>query len=393
MTSLSFRSGFVAPTLMFLLLAAPAPEARADIHDVVPSLAVRQEFNDNVFLSVFNPRSDFITTVSPALSLVRRDERLNGSLSLGANYLHYWRTDELDGTDLFGQAALSYRTTPLVTLTLGGGYLSDSRPDRIDEAGFAVTAGSEKYNGQTGFSWQVNERDTLGGSYSYVREEFDNGLLLPTTTHGVSLNFTHDVGRYIPRTKVGTSVQFTRNDVTTSTVDNYSASLTLTRSLHEAWTVSANLGGRYTHAAYRVGGGERRNDDTGIIGSLNLAYGGDLTNGSLAFVHDLTTSTGRASVTERTGVTAQLGTRFTEELSGRMSAGWFYNRSDADQFAAAAVDETTYQVNGTLSYALNRFLDLSGTYQYKRVLYGVPNLDTTQNMVTLGLSARYPLFE
>ena len=66
--------------LNVLLLLVPSG-VLADDFKLIPSLAVREEYNDNIFGSVSDTVDDFITTISPGLELVERTERLDLGLS------------------------------------------------------------------------------------------------------------------------------------------------------------------------------------------------------------------------------------------------------------------------------------------------------------------------
>ena len=45
--------------------------------NLIPSLAVREEYNDNIFFSYSDTIDDFITTVSAGLELTERTEQLD----------------------------------------------------------------------------------------------------------------------------------------------------------------------------------------------------------------------------------------------------------------------------------------------------------------------------
>ena len=63
--------------IWFVVLATIAPSGIfADEFKLIPSLAVREEYNDNIFASSNDTADDFITTLSAGLELVERTERL-----------------------------------------------------------------------------------------------------------------------------------------------------------------------------------------------------------------------------------------------------------------------------------------------------------------------------
>ena len=65
-----------------LILGLWLPDAHADQFEIRPYLAVRGEYNDNIF---FNPDSndaedDYILTIKPGIEITDRTERLNARL-------------------------------------------------------------------------------------------------------------------------------------------------------------------------------------------------------------------------------------------------------------------------------------------------------------------------
>ena len=49
----------------------------ADEFKLTPSLAVKEEYNDNILYTQTDIQKDFITTISPGLALTDRTERMD----------------------------------------------------------------------------------------------------------------------------------------------------------------------------------------------------------------------------------------------------------------------------------------------------------------------------
>src|SRR6516165_6658096 len=93
---------------------------------LTPSVAVQEEYNDNVFFSSTDKRSDFVTTLTPALDFSARGERGEGGLSGGINWRHYARVGS-DIVDYFSQGRFDYKVVPRLDVSGLAGVTRDSR--------------------------------------------------------------------------------------------------------------------------------------------------------------------------------------------------------------------------------------------------------------------------
>jgi uncharacterized protein (PEP-CTERM system associated) len=79
-----------------LVLALSATDLWADEFKLTPSVAVRQEYNSNIFFDSSNEKDDFITRVKPGLELIERTERIDLRLAGFVTPYVYWENDELN---------------------------------------------------------------------------------------------------------------------------------------------------------------------------------------------------------------------------------------------------------------------------------------------------------
>ena len=91
---------------------------------LIPSLDVSERFDDNIFLTVHDRKSDFITEFTPRLTLEYHSDRFNlsGSYSVVAQY--YAETTDLNnfGDNQQGVLTLDYRATPEFSVSVAGYY-------------------------------------------------------------------------------------------------------------------------------------------------------------------------------------------------------------------------------------------------------------------------------
>jgi len=391
------KSFVVAAVLAMAAMAAPLPLLGAEL-SLTPGLAIKEEFNDNVFLDAGSRRTDYITTVTPSLDFSGADERRNITLSTGVNWLDYARNAALNSVDFYAQGGLGYRLDPRLSLSAAAGYVRDSRPDRTDpDTGLALKTGSDRQTYQLSGNYAVTEKSNATFSYAYSREIYDNPGLLTTTVHTANLAQDYDLDRYLRRARLVGSFSYSRDLTNVSQVDNYTGALGLVKKFDELWGISLNAGGRFTHSEFDVATllsptqlvtSKAGSDGSGWIGNLSVNYSGERMTGALSFRHDITTASGRAGSTERTGVSTTASDRFTRELSGFFGLDYSWNRSEQNQFAAQPIDEKNLTATGGLRYDFSEYVSLEGNYRYNNIHYSRSSSQASQNVFMLRLTMR-----
>ncbi len=76
-------------------------DAYTDECKLTPSLAVKEEYNDNILYTSTNTEKDFISTISPALALTNKTERTDFSLSGRLDHRLYSSHRDLNDTDQY----------------------------------------------------------------------------------------------------------------------------------------------------------------------------------------------------------------------------------------------------------------------------------------------------
>ena len=117
---------------------------------VTPSIELKQEYNDNIFFSINEIKSDFITTVSPGLELARKTERMDASFFSKVDGRMYQKNDEFNAVDQIYRGSIRYQLSPKMGLTAKGGYIQDSRPDRDLATTGLVQSFARRFRQQSG---------------------------------------------------------------------------------------------------------------------------------------------------------------------------------------------------------------------------------------------------
>ena len=409
--------------LFALALAAGSGKAAADDFNLIPSISIKEEYNDNIFFDDGNEEEDFITTISPGLKLSNRTERLNAGLSARFDGISYFDNNDLNAIDQDYKGNLNYQLTPKTSVTADAGYKKDSRRDRdievIDEGTATGLVQSDstriRHNGGFSFNSMLNETTAVNCSYSFAKDDFDDREDNDIRMHNLNLGFTHNL-TFIDELTVGRlnfgygrydylDGEITRSFLTitdNSRIDYYSATIGVSRNISEIFSILADLGGSYTKSKYETSyeygqpfnfTQKENNSGTGMVARITTSYNGELTSGSLNFSHDVRASSGTSGATDRTSIELNISRRFTYELSGRISTEYYLNKADAGDYSKRGTDETTWRIRPSIRYNFTRDIFMEASYYFTKNKDKEDHTNIARNQFFIKISMDYPLFE
>ena len=397
--------------VLFLLLAVSCvmTSAFADERKVIPSIALQQEYNDNVYFSAHSRDADFISTVSPALELLNNTERLQAGLKMQLDSAYYHDNSNLDSTDQDYSGSLRYAVSSQANLFTSAGYRRDSRVDReFNQTGFLLGAVTrDRYNYRLGGDYALSEAMRAQLQYTFAGDYYESSAYSDFKSHDLSLMISRDLSEMISRTIGRVNLGMTKYDSQGSQVTNYSGTIGAERSLDERFSVFADLGLRFTRSAFDstqlVPSGnpfvflvvpyEEHAEGAGISGQAGMTYNGELNNAKLVLSHGVTAASGRNGTVERTAVQANIGRRLNETSRIGFSAGYTLNKSTQDELGAAATDESSLWLQPKILYALTDQVAVETSYNYAQLINRQADTDACRNLVLLRLIFQYPLFE
>jgi hypothetical protein len=388
-----FPDGFYikgALIVLLFLVAAPTVVMGQELK-LTPSLAVQEEYNDNIFLASGNSVDDFITTLTPALDLSSRTERRDTDLSGGVNWLKYARHSESDAVDYFVNGTGGFRIDERLAISVGGSITQNSRPDQLDPVtGLSINSENRTQNCQAGGSYMATEKSKISLNYSFIQQDYSLSSLLGNRLHQASAALSYTLA---PQTSLDTALTFNRELTDISKVDNYYATLGLSYKFKELWRLTMNAGGIYSNSDLMVAGVyDISNGDWGWVGNLSFIYSGEKLNGTISFNRNVYPAAGLTGSTESTGGSLTLGGKFTYELSGSIDFGYYWNKSNQEQFSVLPINEKTLQLTCLLHYDFNKDLALEANYHYLNIEYGQLGTRASQNIYSLRLTMRHDLF-
>jgi hypothetical protein len=401
--SVSVDFPLVAFTLIIPLCLLLLPgRAKGEELKLIPSLGLKEEYNDNLFFTEKDKKGDFVTTISPGLELSDRTERLDFNLSGHVRGLIYARNADLDDVDYDGRGRFSYSLQPNLKFSANGELRKDSTPGQVLEPTGLVTSVTtyHKYLIGSGLDYAWTEKTKTNLSYSYTQYKYDYsqfaGLLNTTTeTHDASLGLIHDLSQYLLNTAVRTSLGYSRYLSHNTTVQYYYGTVGVNRALNEKWTLLLDIGPSYNQSELELEGLMGREkvtqSGTGFFGQATLSYRGEKSTGDLTFNHRLMPGSGTVGVTENTSLTLGLTYRFTYELSGRLSTGFYMNKAARGKYSIAGLDEITFNINPVIRYEFTKDFAVEASYSYYWVKDKLADAERARNLFMVNFIFQYPI--
>ena len=387
-----------------LMCLTPPGCARAEGFELLPNIALREEYNDNIFFSVEDVESDFITTVSPGLDILDRTERLDLALSGRLDGIYYASISELDAVDQHYRGHLKYQATERLGLLIDAGYIKDSRPDRdIGETGLVQGARPrERTTFSLGGDFRTGENTSDSLFYQYEQSDYTDEQLADSRIHAVDFQHTWDARRFFEKTVGHLDLGYANADFSSSQVESLSGTVGAAWNATELWRLKLDLGLRYTvtdfitiEAVPPANQLVTRTDtvrDLSGVGKATVEYHGAYTYANLIFLHDLREARGRGGTAYRTELSGWAGYRLTEQFRLTLSAGYFLNRSRQETVAIVEVDTRTLRVRPGLRYEFTDDLAAEAAYNYTRVRDDIDRTTATQNVIFGQIYWQWPLF-
>lgn len=383
--------------LLFGNMLVWSTHALAGGDTLVVSMGLKEEYNDNIFFDANNEIDDYITTVSPGIELRRKYERTSASLRGRFDIVEYSDNSDLDNVDQLYNAGISHKLTERLSLSGKASYKRDSRTDRdIEETG--LTYGTDVRKRQqysAGFDYVLSETNSASLGYAHNRDDFDDPTETDYDSHSVTLRYNHNLSYWFPLTTGRIIAGYSRYNYPASKIDNYSLTFGAERRISEIYSFYADLGGRYTSPDVDDKSLDADDSFGGLL-KFGFRYKGELTSGNAFFSHDIAAvSGGRGRLRERTSFVGSLSRRFTEKITGRLTGGYYLNKSDGQELSVNDEDEHTIRISPRLSYQVTQKIKFEPSYTYTRIKDKEADDDDTKdrNLIFVRLVMEYPFFK
>lgn len=393
--------------ILIILIFLPLNWTKAQEFKLIPSFNIKEEYNDNLFFTEKDKQKDFITTISPAIELSNKTERLDLNFSGRLNRLIYGKNDNLNKLEHNYRGRFRYSINPELSVSLNGSFLRDYRPDRDIEITGLVTKAirRNKLNFGCGSEYKFSEITKGNFSYSFEKVDFERDPeFVDTKAHEAIFGFIYDLSQYMSLTMGRANVGYGRFEFLETSIDYFYGTIGVGRALSEKWNFIIDIGGSYTHSEFDVYylylyKKRKERDGGGFVGQAILSYRGEKTIrgektlGDLIFTHRLMPSSGTIGATKRTSLAMEISHRFTYEMIGKFSSGYYINKAKRGEFGTEKIDERTFRLNPTIRYEFTKDIALEASYSFVYLWDKDDDTKARRNLFMLNLVIQYPLFE
>ena len=394
---------FIVAFCCAAMMPGQVREAAGDELKLLPSIAVKEEYNDNILLTPVAVTRDFITTLVPGLTFIDRTERMDVNVAGRLEQRSYARYTDLNATDQYYEGTGKYMLTPTLNLSGRAFYSDDSRPGRdIYTTGLpllAVTRWRQNYTVSGDYSMSEKTLATL--SYDYLNDAYNSNAYVDLEAHTMNLAFTHDLSSFGGATKGLMNLGYTRYNMSGLTkVDNYEATVGISRDLNEKWSFLINGGARQTDSKFQAAQlitprtfaiTEESTQGWGTVGRTNLSYKGENGTGGITISEDLFPPSGQSGTLERISVLFDANRRFTYELYGIFFAGYYSNKTSSGQSGIQGVDAEALVIRPGIRYEWNRNMSLETTYSYTRVKNNITGTIAERDVIEVRFRLQHDL--
>lgn len=330
---------------------------------LVPSLKVKETYDDNVTFSRTDKQDDFVTSINPELMLEYATELLSLESRAALDLLRYADDSDLDTENY--RLGLTGRYGVLERFTLSGNfsYLKDTTLEsELEETGLVnLREDRERYTGGGGISYKLSERSDVGLDYTYGDTRYDSQDQVDYDSH--SLTFSYN--RYFNDQLDVFTIQpyYVGRDSDISQTDNYGLSLGWAHAFSETWRMTCFLGARYTEIDYVYSPWYRGKESTrGGVADMSVAKTGEITTATIGYSRDLHYSSyGEPIETDK--IYLRANRMMTRRLGVAFSGSLYFTESEGEFLVE---DSSHVELSPSLNYRLTRQHSLRAGYSYSR---------------------------
>lgn len=391
----------------------------------VPSISVKQEYNDNILFENSMEDEDFITTISPKFSVEQKGERLQATLSAGVDQILYWDFSGLNALDMDIDTRLRFQTTERLGIGVSGRYAEDSRRDReTDLTGLVLAGDRDRKNFSLFSDYSVSEKLKATLTFSYADDTIEAPDDEESESYKVDLAFTHNLSEWFDNTTGLLNVTYMNYEsddrdqnfniplagLTTASNQTYGFDLWqvyagFSKHISELFSCYVQAGAGYTQSDESVTGRTfvtgtgvdfqaptyTSSTDSNYNGVLiaGVDYSGLYYTAGLSFSHDARGASGVNGLVERTSVTVDLSGKISSELTATLSGSCYLNRTDRN--TGTDDDDLTYTVRTGFRYKFSQDLRLSCYYRFRALDEREQDIERDQNLVYLMINKTFEL--
>jgi hypothetical protein len=356
---------------------------------IVPSIDVKGEYDDNVYFTATDEISDYLTTISPALTVDYVSELLKLEMNGIVDVLRYADETDINTENQRYDVNGGYQLMERWGLSGNFSYTKDTTLDsELEETGVVnFREDRERYNAGAGLSYKVSELSDMGINYTFSKTDYDEQGLEDYDINSFSFSYNRQFNNGIDFFTI--RPRYTRLSSDTSDDTGYRLTFGWTHLPSETYRLRVFLGARYTEQDYKDDRDKRSN--WGGVADISLLKKAEIYSVLIGFNSDLYNdpSTGELNTVYRIycDLTRSISERFRAGLNTRLSL-----TQPDDEDVDNDKDIWYFVVIPSLAYRLteNHSLKLSYSYQQEYDKNVEDDQRNDRNRVWLSLNFNFP---
>jgi len=374
--------------VLIFLLSVPFVAVARDV-SVLPSIAFKAGYDDNVLYSRVFEISDYVGIISPALKLNYASEVFNIRGSGVVDVLRYAQEKDLDYERQYYKLYGDYRFTERWKFNGDFGYSKDTtlQTELVETGIVNIRSPAERFHGDLGLSYKLSELSNIGVKYRYVNRSYKAAYLDDYYANSISLPYNLKFNNGLDIFTI--SPRYTRLISENNDSHGYRFMLGWTHRPSETYQFKVFLGPRYTVQKFENTGESTSN--WGVVGDINLEKTAEVYSILVGFGSDIFNRPSTDTLNQVFRLYTRLSRRITERFRAQVYSRISMTRPDYEDVGNEH-DIWYFVVTPSLNYYLteNHYLSLSYSYQqqYNRNIENDPRV--ARNRVWLSLNFNFP---
>jgi hypothetical protein len=346
------------------------------------SIGLTEKYNDNIYLTNENRKSDFITTISPGIDLSYKSMRTELMLGYHPGFNYYASHSDRNNVSHALNFGALVKFSERLTLSVKDSFIKseDSQDIRTVYEGSLQRNIKRQINSLSGdLAYKISPRltSTLSGGYSDTRTSGSSSSTgdLKSYSAGLSLSYLLSERTSINANYRRSEYDYVSNDDSSS--DAYT--LGISYKLSETMTLAANGGVSRTKYDDNTG-----RSSTGFTGGASLTKRFERSDFALAYNQGIMPNIENNDTTKTRSLSLRYNRRITELLTGGLNV--FYSIHESASGRSTDTREAGGGIN--FSYMLSKAAYIVLDYNYIKHDDKITNLNDYRNHMVM-LTFRY----
>lgn len=164
-------------------------------YTIVPSLSLKESYDDNIYLYWRGEKGDFVTYFQPKIVTNLNTERTKIGATAQVNFLRYMDETNLNTEEYTYILGLNHQKSERLLFNLRGKYTRDTTLEsEWTETGVGLERNIRKnYAGNFSITYNLKERHSIGFSSFYTKSNYESRAYVDYSYSGASLDYTYNL--------------------------------------------------------------------------------------------------------------------------------------------------------------------------------------------------------